>query len=329
MTNLELFTAMSDISTENLCEAEELQSKRFTHRNRPRAMKRSVLVAALIGVMLLLVGCGVAYVLRLQDLIVGERMVTQPVFDEDYQVQGYEDVKQNVMSVTGLKGTVNYRAAAEWYAFEQEFDPNYEIQNDYYSRPDSPTFPEKYDAYHPYAQEMVDKLEELSEKYGLKLLGALEQYRTMEEFLQGTGLDRVLNPASAFSLRFQNGHRYSGGNFGFVFELEPVDGTEDWPPLIWGTMQYYKKDYLDTRFWIISDSAKYEDWNFTTASGRDVLVVYEPAEYGATIFCDREDATIELTISSLQKPMGDVDSQELTRQQLEKCIDSFDFEIMP
>ncbi|MGM9600573.1 MAG: hypothetical protein ACI3W5_03160 [Faecousia sp.] len=63
MTNLELFTALGGISSEHLTGAEELQSKPFVRKNRKMKMKRAVLIAAVIALMLLLVGCSVAYVM--------------------------------------------------------------------------------------------------------------------------------------------------------------------------------------------------------------------------------------------------------------------------
>ena len=59
MTNLELFTALGGISPENLSGAEELQNKPCVHTNRKMRVKRTVLIAAVIALTLLLVGCAV------------------------------------------------------------------------------------------------------------------------------------------------------------------------------------------------------------------------------------------------------------------------------
>ena len=58
MTNLELFTALGGINTENLAGAEDLQNKPSVRRSRKMNMKRAVLIAAVIAALLLLVGCG-------------------------------------------------------------------------------------------------------------------------------------------------------------------------------------------------------------------------------------------------------------------------------
>ena len=60
MTNLELLTALGGISAENLFGAEALQSKPCVRANGKMKMKRAVLIAAVIALTLLLVGCAVA-----------------------------------------------------------------------------------------------------------------------------------------------------------------------------------------------------------------------------------------------------------------------------
>lgn len=61
MTSLELFTALGGISSENLSGAEELQNQPCIHKKRKTQMNRAVLIAAVIALTLLLVGCAVAY----------------------------------------------------------------------------------------------------------------------------------------------------------------------------------------------------------------------------------------------------------------------------
>ena len=61
MTSLELFTALGGISPENLSGAEELQNQPCVRQNRKSQIKRAVLIAAVIALTLLLMGCAVAY----------------------------------------------------------------------------------------------------------------------------------------------------------------------------------------------------------------------------------------------------------------------------
>lgn len=70
MTNLELFTALGDISTENLLGAEEVQSRPGVRTNGKRKRKQAVLVSAVIALTLLLVGCAVAAYARIHMKLV-------------------------------------------------------------------------------------------------------------------------------------------------------------------------------------------------------------------------------------------------------------------
>ncbi len=70
MTNLELFTALGGISSENLSGAEELQNKPCVRTNHKMQMKRAVLIAAAIALTLLLVGCAVVVYARIHMKLV-------------------------------------------------------------------------------------------------------------------------------------------------------------------------------------------------------------------------------------------------------------------
>lgn len=70
MTNLELFTALGGISAENLFGAEELQSRPGVRTNGKMKMKRAVLIAAVIALLLMLVGCAVVAYARIHMKLV-------------------------------------------------------------------------------------------------------------------------------------------------------------------------------------------------------------------------------------------------------------------
>lgn len=320
MTGKDMIRGLSYIG-DDLIDNTALTNTKSLHHKTIRTLQ----IAALISIMLLMMGCAMVYILHLQDLKITERTVSVPIYDDNYQLQGYQETQQDIFSLSGLKGTANYNAVAEWFAFKDAFDPNNAIQNAYYANPKSPTFPEKYEAYHPYTQEMVDKIEELAQKYGLNLLGSLARYQEEADFLAGVGLPRLLRDEKTTALHFQNGHKYGDANWGCVFELTPTDETENWPPFLFGTLKYYDKSYLDTEYWSLYQIDTQNVWNQDTPSGETVMVVFEHAGYGAYVFCNRPDGTILMTLSSLQKPVGGVESQQLTRTQLEKLINAFDF----
>ena len=87
-------------------------------------IRRPLLIAALIAMLLLLVGCAVAYVLSIQDMKVGEQQEIYQDFSADgREYLGEKTVTQQVLTLAGIKGSPSYQAAQEWFDFKQEYDP--------------------------------------------------------------------------------------------------------------------------------------------------------------------------------------------------------------
>lgn len=100
MTNLELLTALGGISVEHLSGAEELQSKPCVRANGKMKMKRAVLIAAVVALTLLLVGCAVAYANGWFQQIFSARSET-PLSSEQIQYI------QNNEQIVGQSQTIN------------------------------------------------------------------------------------------------------------------------------------------------------------------------------------------------------------------------------
>ena len=90
------------------------------------SLNRVVLIAAVIALALLLVGCTVAYVLGLQDKKIGEITGTK-YMDEAGQRIDPTEVTRDVISLYGYQGSPNYLAAQEWYEFTSQYDPDYAL----------------------------------------------------------------------------------------------------------------------------------------------------------------------------------------------------------
>ena len=72
MTGKDLLIALGDISQKYYDEAEK-----DTITQGRKTLRRPLLIAAVIALMLLLVGCAVVYALRLQDMSIGQETYTQ------------------------------------------------------------------------------------------------------------------------------------------------------------------------------------------------------------------------------------------------------------
>ena len=156
---------------------EEAEFGTFPIKQLHRTIRRPLLVAAVIALTLLLVGCAVVYVLCMQDLKVGQQEVVEFVYEVDPDTKQVVDdlvqkpVTKQVLTLAGLKGTPNYQAAREWFDFKQNYVPQGEILK----------FPEEYASYSISTQEMKDKLDGILQKYDLKLIGKTLPFTTEEQ----------------------------------------------------------------------------------------------------------------------------------------------------
>lgn len=90
MTNLELFTALGSISLENLSEAEKLQFMTCVPKKQKIKMNRAILIAAVIALTVLLVGCAVVAYARIHMRLVQHNPV--PAVQTSAEVPNTESV---------------------------------------------------------------------------------------------------------------------------------------------------------------------------------------------------------------------------------------------
>ena len=98
-----------------------------------RSPKRMWLIAAIIALILCLVGCAVAYVLSLDEMILGTEFI------ED---RTGETESRTSLSLQGYVGSPSYQAAKEWFDFLQTYDPDGAIA--FSDEADNVEFPEDY-----------------------------------------------------------------------------------------------------------------------------------------------------------------------------------------
>lgn len=159
MKSMNLLLALGNVKDGYILAAEEFRE------GKPRriAPKRLWLIAAVIALCLVLVGCAVAYALRLEDMAFGQK-------HQEY----YDGSSQTVtlLSIQGVQGTPGYQATREWYEWLETYDQDMSV---YHSEEAfSEDFGEEYLAYNLYSREMKDKLDEICQKYGLELLMVLD-----------------------------------------------------------------------------------------------------------------------------------------------------------
>lgn len=286
---------------------------------KPLPRRRLWLVAAVIGLMLLLVGCTVAYVLRLQDLKVAEYRPTTPtVYDENGDVISLPTLAPRTQIT--LQGA-NQEALAEWNSFCRDYDPDGAIvtanDNNELGIPNPYYIP-----YGCYSQEMVDKLDEIVQKYDLKLLSpdvGCQSYESSVLF-SSLGIDGVFHG----DVEYLAGYFYPEGTFNIALLFQP--DTDQWPYEDNLAEYYYSvKEYFDPVYYEVADLENCTQWNYTRSDGRTVLLVMN--DEWARIIADLQDALVTVSFASSKWDGGN--KVQMTQSALEQISEQFDFSIQP
>lgn len=330
MNGKDIFIGLSYIDRRLIEEAES----DMLPANARKVFRRPLLAAALIALTLLLVGCGVVYVLKMQNLKIGEQDVTYDVFDYDpdsgeaVAYVGKETVTQQVLTLTGLKGSPSYQATQEWFEFKKSYDPNYIIYESLEGN--FPDYPSDYDAYDPYTQEMVDKIDEIANKYDLKLLGKAAGLHGGRLFYEEAGICALLVSGSRAEVDVRSPSLYAEGSLhiSLMFMTMPEEEGQ-WQKRLTTSLYFTKKDCFNPFTMEIGDPSNWREWSYTTASGYDVLMLRSDGV--GWIICDRPDATISLRVLTGDDVYtGDKWSSEyMTDWQFQQIAEAIDFSMEP
>lgn len=328
MNGKELFIALGDISAKYYEEAESTPP--LSH---PRRFKKPLLIAALIALTLLLVGC-TALIWNLRQMRIAEIHNEEMTYvDLQGNIVTTPEYSYEIFSLHGLEGTPTYQAHQEWFAFLETYDQDHTLM---LAADDKPMdVPEAYEAYNPYTQEMVDKIDEITEKYGLKLLGAFAPFQSWETeiFRKSTGIDTLLVENCSAQIELGSGYFYEGGNFSLTFDMTMPRENGAWPYPMLNSAYYSKADYFDEVYWAIGDTTRWEQWNYTTKSGHDLLILSYKDGGGARLFHKRDDAIITYSIEGQYcADYNDVTNEpeiviNMTKDQLKQIADQLDFSL--
>lgn len=307
MTGKELLTALGGISPKYFDEGENGTIGEAPAR---RSLCRPLLMAAVIAMAVVLVGCAVVYVLRMQDMKIGEATATRDyrLVDGTY-VEDPHEVSQNILTLAGLKGSNAYQACAEFYDFEKDCREDMDALN--------------------------AKATELAEQYGLKPEGETLDFRTTRNLCDALGVERFYHDSEEIRASISGGWCYDTGNFNLYlcFDFPEDKGYEVLTTsgyLRWNRTDCFSRDYVT-----LVDSGDWTERNYTTASGSNVLILQSPSQERGYIIADRGDALLSLqldvNIELLSEDNGIVSAeyQHMTDRQIELVADAMDFTIQP
>ncbi len=297
-----------------------------------RKTVRPLLLAALIALMLLLVGCAVVYALSMQNFKMENGVQEEPIFaPSSGELEGYRSVDQQILTLTGLRGSASYQASQEWFRFRREYDPGLALLKELKSTGTVPAFPAEYESYNLYTQELKDQLDGVLAKYNLAPEGSFLAFRTLKNMCAALGIEKIQTARNDVTIKVRSGHCCSGGNFGLTLDFTfPTDGG-DQLDTTWGELNWYRKDCFSQDYISVADTDDWKEWNYTTASGSEVLIIRSPSDWRSWIVCDRGEAIMALQIY-VQETYSDYIRRRgpvLSDRQLELAADAIDFTLRP
>ena len=318
MNGQEIFLGLSYISRKYIEEAEtETVSGGAGKAHR---IRRPFLLAAVIALALLLVGCAAVYVLKMEHVKIssGTDQRDYSLVDGVY-VKDPHTVDTTTLSMAGLKGSNAYKACADFYAYETELRASASASGDWTGYDDA----------------INAKAQELAEQYGLKPEGQPLTFRTTRNLCDALGVERFVRNSQDVSIDVDQGFCRDSGNF-FVllrFAFPEDQGYE--VTYTSGALYWKRQDTFSREYFTLEDRGDWVERNYTTSAGNTVLILTSPSQERGYIICDRGDAlmTVWLDVNPelLSEDAGVVSAEYLhmTDKQLDIVADALDFAIQP
>lgn len=326
MNSMDLINGLNNVRDRYILETQSFRQGEKKVRRLPK--RKLWLIAAIVALTLLLVGCAVVYALRMQDLKVGEYSFYVPTeYDEDGNVIPVESREPIVL--LSLQNT-NLEALKEWLAFTNSYDLDGTIalEADLAAKSGAPwDIPENMQlTYGCYSQEMVDKLEEIVGKYHLKLLSSFIplNYDESSVLFQSLGVNGLIEEMPNVQVEYEDGDLHLEGTFDLNMNITADMGSWKWKQG-YASYRYSLKDYFDPITGGMLESTDYTQWNYTRKDGKKVLLVL--SEGSARIYADLPEAFVSIGLD----PVIWVDGKgvPMTKEALEALSELFDFSIQP
>ena len=318
MNGQEIFLGLSYISRKYIEEAEtETVSGGAGKAHR---IRRPFLLAAVIALLLLLVGCAAVYVLKMEHVKIssGTDQRDYSLVDGVY-VKDPHTIDTTTLSMAGLKGSNAYKACADFYAYETELRASASASGDWTGYDDA----------------INAKAQELAEQYGLNPEGQPLTFRTTRNLCDALGVERFVRNSQDVSIDVDQGFCRDSGNF-FVllsFAFPEDQGYE--VTYTSGALYWNRQDTFSREYFTLEDRGDWVERNYTTSAGNTVLILTSPSQERGYIICDRGDAlmTVWLDVNPelLSEDAGVVSAEYLhmTDAQLDMVADALDFAIQP
>lgn len=318
MKNHELLDVIGEARDSYVLHAEQAGEQKTARRN---YFRKPMFLAAMLAVAMILAGC-VAVFVGIQNKKIAQDTVTKKYSDYGKVIEPTE-VTRDILAINGAKDSPMQQATREWYEFLQTYDPDHKLM----PNTNENNIPDNYYyTYECYTQDMADKLDEIVEKYDLKLLDMeqLAQAWQVESMFAGLGIDGVTADGAQAEVKYYGSFFHPNGNFSTDMELELTAPDAAWTEEF-SARYYYAKDgfFAPNRTSVTWDA--YEQWEYTTADGTEVLLVLEDRGNGK-IFAEGDGAFIFISVRP-DLPFVHEAADNPGREALEQMADVFDYHL--
>lgn len=276
MSGKQLLLALGDVE---LRYYEEAEWGRFDEGQRIHTLRKPLLIAAMLSLIFLMAGCCAWLGIRMEILKIGQQKI--PVETSEQSTQ--ETRTLEVLSLQGIQDTDCYRAGREWLAFTQSYTPKptagWDSGEDYW-------------AYSLQDETMVEKLEEVCRKYGLKIIGKpWHEHIDCYAFLELMGVDHLGKTGAPGKIEIPMGRFFAGGSFTIYGNLTLPEGKIPF------TYHCVKKDvFYDVFAYVEPDRVSQR--NYVTRDG--VVLLLLESETSGMVLAEREDCFLTLGLDAME-----------------------------
>ena len=223
--------------------------------------------------------------------------------------ESYIIPEREFISLQGYVDSPEYQATAEWVKFEDNYDRDFSIVNEYDAeckRTGVDVFGEKYPCYCIYSQEMADKVDGILAKYNLKLHTGMAD-GNYELFRERFGEIWTADVIGA-------GYFYDDGTFQFDATYKNIEFQ----------IRRCMRGYFDTVYLNVGNIDSYEQWTYVTKDGIPVNIAMS-ADGRAIISADLENSFVSLNVLPWDSDLNEVVH---TREELEDLVDHINFSVL-
>lgn len=303
MNTQDILDMIGDAKSCYIWDAQQVRNGTLTAAKKKIPVRKIWLIAAIIAMLLMLVGCAVAYVMSLQDLKIGENTTVRPEhYGPNWEVIEAEEKTYELISVQGFGNSPNQQAVREWMEYLKAWDAE--------AAEVSEAVKQK-------------KLNEIAVKYGLKLLkdGIDVNYDQSQILLDALKLSGVCTGQDYAKVEYSSGAFHPEGTFDLWVNIMLNEDVINWPYAIRADFQYYRKGYFKYYYIGVENLDSFQEWEYALPGGEKALLALSGED--ALILVEREDAYLSVHFDSRRG----VD--HMTPEMVEKIADLFDFSIVP